>query len=69
MAEESYREYMCRETTNDKTCGFKVQAKTEEEVMQHAKLHAENTHGMSEMPGETESKIKKNIRPIKVEIK
>jgi hypothetical protein len=34
--EEEYREYICREVYKNKECGFKVQAKTEEETMEHA---------------------------------
>ncbi|MFB3765061.1 MAG: DUF1059 domain-containing protein [Methanotrichaceae archaeon] len=62
--EQGYREYMCREITNDKTCGFRVQAKTDSEAMEHARRHQEEAHGMKEMSPEMERNIKSDIQSV-----
>lgn len=62
--EEEYREYVCREVYKNKECGFKVQAKTEEEAMEHALRHREEAHGMAETSPETERGIREEIRPV-----
>lgn len=61
--EEPYREYMCKEITNDKTCGFRVEAKTDREAMEHARRHQEQAHGMKEMSPEMERNMRKDIKP------
>ncbi len=66
MAQEDYREFIC--SYIGKECGFQVRAKTEEEVMEHAKTHVSESHMTEETPSETERKIRKNIRPVKIEI-
>jgi predicted small metal-binding protein len=43
-------------------CGFEVQDEDEKELMKIVALHAENTHGMKEVPPETLEKIKKAIK-------
>jgi predicted small metal-binding protein len=45
-------------------CGFKVRAKTEDEIMEHAKLHEKEAHG-KELSSEDEKKVKSNIKTIK----
>lgn len=67
MAEESYREFICSRIGPG--CDFWVRAKTDEEVMEHAKRHMESSHGKAEAPAEMERKIKENIKPVKVQIK
>ena len=70
MAKEEYKELMsCIAVGGDtaQACGFQVIAKTEEEVMEHAKLHAKEAHGMEEISPEDEKKIKSNIKSVKVE--
>lgn len=64
MEEEKYREYICREVYKNKECGFKVQAKTEEEAMEHALKHREEAHGVTEMSPEMERGIREEIRPV-----
>ncbi len=66
MAQEDYREFIC--SYIGPGCDFHVRAKTEEEVMKHAKMHVSEEHGMKEIPSETERKIKENIKPVKVKI-
>jgi len=46
------------------TCGFKVRAKTEEEVMYHAKRHEKEAHG-KELSPDDEKKVKSNIKTVK----
>lgn len=67
MAEENYREFICSRIGPG--CDFWVRAKSDEEVMQHAKMHVESEHGMAEKPAEMERKIKENIKPVKVQVK
>jgi predicted small metal-binding protein len=62
--EESYREYLCRDVYKGKECGFKVQAKTDDEVIEHARMHQEIAHDVKEMSPDLEKKIKESIRPV-----
>jgi predicted small metal-binding protein len=62
--EESYREYLCRDLYKGKECGFKVLAKTDDEVIEHARMHQEIAHGVSEVSPDMVEKIKANIRPV-----
>lgn len=68
MAQENYREFICSSIGIGSRCGFEVRAKTEEEVMEHARMHAAESHGMEEMPSETERKIRESIRPVKIDV-
>jgi predicted small metal-binding protein len=63
-AEEEYREYLCREQYKNKECGFSVRAPTEGEVIEHARIHQEQAHGMKAMTPERESKIRENIKSV-----
>ncbi len=65
MAQEDYKEYICGRICID--CIFQVRAKTEAEVMAHAKLHATEAHGVKELSHEMEKKIKANITSAKAE--
>jgi predicted small metal-binding protein len=69
MAQDEYKELMhCIEYGGDtaQACGFHVRAKTEEEVMKHAELHAKEAHGVENISPEQEKKIKENIKSVKV---
>ncbi len=69
MAENQYKELMrCIEFGGDtaQNCGFHVRAKTEEEVMEHAKMHAKQAHGVEKLSPEEEKKLKANIRSVDV---
>jgi len=63
MAEESYREFMCKLVYPG--CDFAVRAKTDDEVIELARMHQEMAHGVKEISPDLEEKIKPNIRPIK----
>lgn len=46
-------------------CGFEIKgASSEQEVMEILKVHAKNTHNMSEIPQDVINKIKQNIRKV-----
>ena len=62
MAEESYREFMCKLVYPG--CEFAVRAKTDDEVIEHARMHQKITHGVKEISPDLEKKIKTNIRPV-----
>ncbi len=49
-------------------CGFQVRAKTEAEVMKHAKTHAAEAHGLKEISADTEKKIKAAIKTVSVDV-
>lgn len=69
MAENQYKELMhCIAFGGDtaQTCEFHVRAKTEDEVMEHAKLHAREAHGIEKISPEDEKKLKANIRTVNV---
>lgn len=63
-AEEEYREYICKNVYKNKECGFKVQAKTDKEAMEHARRHQEQAHGVKEISPEMERDIRRDIKPI-----
>ncbi|AKB13269.1 MAG: DUF1059 domain-containing protein [Methanosarcina thermophila] len=64
MPDVEYMLFCCRDL--EQKCDFRVQAKTKEEVMEHAKVHMASEHGMKEISEETERKIEEKIRPVKV---
>ncbi len=66
-AEEEYREYLCRVEYKNKECGFRVQAPTEEETVQHVLRHREQAHGMTETSPEIERAIREEIKPASLE--
>ena len=63
-AEENYREFLCREVYNGKECGFLVRGKTDDEIIEHARMHQKITHGVKEIPPDLEKKIKESIRLV-----
>jgi predicted small metal-binding protein len=64
--EETYREFLCREEYNGKECGFHVRAKTDDEVIEHARMHQEMAHGVKEISPDLEKKIKSEIKTASV---
>ena len=62
MAEESYREFMCKLVSPG--CDFAVRAKTDDEVIELARMHQEIAHGVKEISPDLEKKIKATIRPV-----
>lgn len=66
MAKEEYKQLTCSDV--GMKCGFQVRAKTEDEVIKHAKTHAAEAHGLKEISSNTEKKIKENIKPVSVEV-
>jgi len=63
-AEENYREFLCREVYNGKQCSFLVRGKTDDEIIEHARMHQKITHGVKEISPDLEKKIKESIRPV-----
>jgi predicted small metal-binding protein len=66
MAKEEYKQLTCSDV--GMKCGFQVRAKTEDEVMKHAKTHAAEAHGLKEISANTEKRIKENIKPVSVDV-
>jgi predicted small metal-binding protein len=66
MAKEEYKQLTCSDV--GMKCGFQVRAKTEDEVMKHAKTHASEAHGLKEISANTEKRIKENIKPVSVDV-
>jgi len=62
--EEKYREFLCREEYKGKECGFRVRAKTDDEVIEHARMHQEMAHGVKEISPDLDKKIKESIKPV-----
>ena len=62
MAEESYREFMCKLVYPG--CEFAVRAKTDDEVIRLAHMHQEMAHGVKEISHDLEKQIKEEIRPV-----
>lgn len=65
--EESYREFLCRSEYNGKECGFRVRAKTDDEVIELARMHQKMAHGVKEISPDLAKKIKANIRLAKID--
>jgi predicted small metal-binding protein len=66
MAKQEYKQLSCSDV--GMACGFQVRAKTEGEVMKHAKTHAAESHGLKEISANTEKKIKDNIKTVSVDV-
>jgi predicted small metal-binding protein len=66
MAKEEYKQLTCSDVGTK--CGFQVRAKTEDEVMKHAKTHAAEAHGLKEISANTERRIKENIKSVSVDV-
>jgi len=65
MPDDEYMLFCCNDVEHP--CEFRVQARTEEETMEHARAHMAREHGMEDIPEETERKMKESIKPVKVE--
>ncbi len=65
-AEEHYREFTCTEEYEGKECGFKVLAKTDDEVIEHAHMHQDIAHGVKEISSDLEKKIKAHIKVVPI---
>lgn len=65
MPDVEYMLFCCRDLEHQ--CGFRVQAKTKEEAMEHARNHMASEHGMTEISRETEIKMEEKIKSVKVE--
>ena len=66
MVKEDYKEFVCSRIGME--CGFQIRAKTEAEVMEHVKLHADEVHGIKEIWPETEKIIKENVKTVSVDV-
>ena len=66
MTQEDYKEFICSRIGTE--CGFQVRAKTEAEIMEYVKMHADKVHGFKEIWPETEKKIKENIKTVSVDV-
>ncbi len=66
MTKEEYKQFSCADV--GMACGFQVRAKTEAEVMELTKAHAEKAHGMKEIPTDVEKKIRANIKTVTVDV-
>jgi predicted small metal-binding protein len=62
MTEESYRQFMCKLVSPG--CDFAVQAKSDDEVIEHALMHQKIAHGVKEISPDLEKKIKLSIKPV-----
>ncbi len=66
MVKEEYKQLSCSDV--GMACGFQIRAKTEAEVMEHAKVHATRAHGLKEVSSDTEKKIKAAIKTVSVDV-
>ena len=64
MTKEEYKQFSCSDI--GVACGFQVRAKTNDEIMELAKVHATKAHGFKEIWPETEKKIKAAIKTVSV---
>jgi predicted small metal-binding protein len=64
MPDDEYMLFCCNDVENP--CEFRVQARTKEEAMEHARAHMAREHGMEEIPEEKEREMKESIKPVKV---
>jgi predicted small metal-binding protein len=62
MAQESYREFMCKLVHPG--CEFAVRAKTDDEVIRLAHMHQEMAHDVKEISPDLQKKIKSSIKPV-----
>jgi predicted small metal-binding protein len=67
-AEEHYREFTCSEEYEGKECGFLVKAKTDDEVIEHARMHQKMAHGVKEIAPDLEKKIKAQVKVVPIKI-
>lgn len=63
MPDYEYMEFCCNDLNHP--CDWRTTGKTREEVMEKTKAHMASEHGVKEMGGEAEEKIKGAIRSVK----
>ena len=71
MAKNEYKELLsCIAAGGDtaQTCGFQVRAKTEAEVIEHAKVLAKVAHGMDKISPGDEKKIWLNMKSVTLDV-
>ena len=66
MAKEEYKQLSCIDV--GMACGFQIRAKTEDEIMEHAKAHAAKAHNLKEISQNTEKKIKAAIKTVSLDV-
>lgn len=66
MIKEEYKQMSCSDI--GMRCGFQVRAKSGDEIMEHAKIHAAKAQGMKGVWPETEMKIKAAIKTVSVDM-
>jgi predicted small metal-binding protein len=62
MPDVEYKLFCCRE---EPTCGFKAQGKTDEEVVERARAHMTQEHGISSK--EADDRIRRGIEPVRTD--
>jgi predicted small metal-binding protein len=60
MTKEEYKQHNCP------MCGFMVRAKTDEEILEHAKYHLAHAHGVTEVSPQMAKKIIESIKSVTV---
>lgn len=60
MTKEGYKQHNCS------ICGFMVRAKTDEEILEHAKYHLAHVHDVVEVSPQMAKKIIENIKLVTV---
>jgi len=65
-AEEHYREFLCKEEYKGQECGFLVRANTDDEIIEHARMHQEMAHGVKETSHDVEKRIKTLIKVVPI---
>lgn len=62
MPDDEYMMFCCNDIEHP--CNFKIQAKTKEEVAEHAKAHLASEHGLKGR--DIAKKVEDAIKPVKV---
>ena len=60
MTKEEYKQHNCP------MCGFMVRAKTDDEILEHAKYHVAHAHDVIEVSPQMAKKIIDNIKLVTV---
>jgi predicted small metal-binding protein len=64
MDEKQYKELSCKDFRSD--CDFTVRAENEAEILMKCRDHACNAHGKCWNSPETDARIRRRIRDVKV---
>jgi predicted small metal-binding protein len=62
---EKIKEVACRDVGMD--CDFKVQGRTEEELLANAEMHGREDHGLKELNDDLKNMIRSRIHEVEVE--